>query len=823
MDIINRIKRYIELRLAHRNSQAYIKYLRKKGVKIGENFYISGGTRDKNIDLSRPSLITIGDNVSINKNFTLMTHDFVSGVFLFKFKDFLPSSGKVVIGNNVRFGVNCTVLKGVTIGDNCFIGANSVVSSNIPSNSIASGNPCQVQCSIETYYKYRQEASKYEAFIYAQSIIERFKRLPKPADFWEEFPLFVDKSNIDNYPEIPVRRQLKTSYNEWIKTHKAQFPNFEDFLKTALDYSPSINKNSDKIKSKEIPFALLDEVRTLVNKCTGNHLLSEDDCTNMEKIDGWSSLSNLIIQSEIEKKYDISLDENDLFNMVSIYTIAETIYRKKKKSIFPINLTELYPHSKLLSDICKNVECHPFKTALKIQDISISYRSLYENVCKTANFLSRLNIKYEDRVIISAQKRIEYIYVYLACHILGVVSVILDPESSLERTKYIEKKTSPKFCFGYLSESVTSCLYDEIRLDDIEMLSQSTNAKDIKETDISEILFTTGTTGNPKGVCLSYANVYGSASNINKFIKNTFDDIELIALPLCHSFAMGRLRCNLINGGTIVLVEGYANVQRFINTIETEKITGFGIVPAAWNYLRKVGGNRISTISSQIKYIEIGSASMSLEEKKEILSLFPHSRICMHYGLTEASRSSFIEFHDAQHLSSIGKPVTDEVLIKIFDKNGKEVPVGEIGELCVCGNMVLSRYLDESDNNNAFWDKYLRTGDNGYLGADGYLYLLGREKEMINVGGKKVSPMEVEDIICSIGVGDCICVAMNDPKGILGEVVKCYILKGSTKLSFVQISSAVCSKLEEYKRPVVYDWIDSIPKTASGKKQRFNL
>jgi len=233
MGLFSRIKRYIELRIAHSNWHNYVAYLRRKGVKIGENFYISGGTHDKNIDLSRPSLITIGDNVSINKNFTLMTHDFVSGLFRIKYYDFVPSSGRIVIGNNVRFGVNCTVLKGVTIGDNVFIAAGSIVTKDIPSNCIAGGCPCKPIVDLEIYYQKRKKDSVQEAFDYARSIHERFNRRPIPLDFWEEFPLFVDKSNINEYAQLPIKKQLGVAYEYWIENHKAPYKSFEEFLSAA--------------------------------------------------------------------------------------------------------------------------------------------------------------------------------------------------------------------------------------------------------------------------------------------------------------------------------------------------------------------------------------------------------------------------------------------------------------------------------------------------------------------------------------------------------------------------------------------------------------
>ncbi len=481
----------------------------------------------------------------------------------------------------------------------------------------------------------------------------------------------------------------------------------------------------------------------------------------------------------------------------------------------------MYSHSPLLQSVFHHAEIVPDKTAIVVGNIEVSYSLLALNARKAASLLDGLGLRPSDRIILSAHKDIEFIYLYLGAHILGVTNIIVDAESNKERLNYIEDKTNPLWCFGYESSKHRSMQFAEI---DIEALQPYSGVSDnLSVDDIAEVLFTTGTTGAPKGVCLSYGNIAGSASNINSFIKNEATDIEVLGLPICHSFGLGRIRCNLMMGATIVILGSFANVRLFFKTIERYHATGFGVVPAAWAYIRKISGTRIGKYASQIKYIEIGSAAMPLETKKEMLNLFPNTRICMHYGLTEASRNCFQEFHDIEHLDSIGKPVCENVDVQIFSPEGSVLPDGEKGELCVKGNMVLSRYLEEKDNKNAFYGEYFRTGDCGYRTAEGYIYLLGREKELINVGGKKVSPMEVEDAIIALGVGDCVCVPMKDPDGIMGELVKCYILKDSTTLSFEQIAEQLSTKLEHYKLPVVYEWIDSIPQTESGKKQRVNL
>ena len=695
--IINKI----QSRLSRKSSKLYIKYLRKKGISIGDNCIIMD-PKSITIDITRPSLVEIGNNVLLHRNFTLLTHDFISRRFIEKYSDFIPSSGKVKIGNNVSFGMDCMVMKGVTIGDNCFIGAGSIVTSDIPSNSIASGNPCKTISTIDTLYKIRKEAYKKEAYIYAQSIQERFGRRPIPADFWEEFPLFVDKTNIDKFPDIPVRRQLKSAYPIWLKNHHAEFKSFDDFIEFALSYKENVvksNNEEDNTPTEE----LLNVIRDIISSTIKMPLEASTDNINMSEIGGWDSLSNMTIITLLEDKYSISIPTEEMFKMTSVYKIAQVISKiLGKKNIAKLKfekISSFYPHSRLWSDVCKNVEKSPNKVAIKMNDTSVTYAELYENVCRCASILKEKGLKPQDKIILSAHKNIEYIYIYFASHILGITNVIVDAESNKERLNYIEQKIKPTLCIGYNSDTYTSINFNELDINNHDPLQVSKEASNVTENDIAEILFTTGTTGAPKGVCLSYANIYGSASNINQYIQNTSDDIELLALPICHSFGMGRIRCTLLKGATIVIIGGFGNVQKMFKTIEDENVTGLGFVPAAWAYIKKISGRNIQKYASQIKYIEIGSASMALDTKQELLDIFPNTRICMHYGLTEASRSTFQEFHDIPHLNSIGKPVTPNVDIKIFDKTGIETKPNESGEICVKGNMVLKTYLDKEKGN----------------------------------------------------------------------------------------------------------------------------
>jgi acyl-[acyl carrier protein]--UDP-N-acetylglucosamine O-acyltransferase len=184
------------------------------------------------IDLNRPSLIEFGDNLDINANFTIMTHDFGTYVFRNLYNDFVSSSGRVVIGSNIYFGRDVTILKGVRIGDNCIIGNGSIVTKDIPANSVAVGVPCKRICSIEEYYNKRKGVAVREAIDYGVSIIEHFGRMPRMSDFTEEWTLWLSKDAYAKHPEIHAMVDFRIGHiwDQYWAQHKAVFNSFDEFI-----------------------------------------------------------------------------------------------------------------------------------------------------------------------------------------------------------------------------------------------------------------------------------------------------------------------------------------------------------------------------------------------------------------------------------------------------------------------------------------------------------------------------------------------------------------------------------------------------------------
>lgn len=460
----------------------------------------------------------------------------------------------------------------------------------------------------------------------------------------------------------------------------------------------------------------------------------------------------------------------------------------------------------------------PEKTALIQGTVEVSYHQLWCEIQAYASWF-KVNAEPGDRVVLSASKNVEFVYAYYGAHLAGLICVPIDSETNEIRLNRIINVSNPRYIVGDLRNRGDHIVlpFNECRSDD-NLTHKLPNVNDI-----ADLLFTTGTTGLPKGVALTYGNEMVAANNINAFIGNTCDDVELLALPISHSFGLGRLRCVLAKGATLVLLGSFASMKKFYNEIERCGVTGFGMVPASWSYILKMSGERIGQYSKQLRYIEIGSAFMTLENKQKLMALLPQTHICMHYGLTEASRSSFLSFNDdSSHLMSAGKssPNTE---IAVFDEQGERLGVNVDGEICVKGGHVCSSYwgVSEVEFKKDFYGDFFRTGDWGHIDENGYIYLISRKKEMINVGGKKVSPLEVEEQLNGIdGIEESACVGVHDD--VLGEVVKAFCVC-SKEVVFDQVKKSLFKSLENYKIPAFFESISQLPKTQNGKLQRLLL
>jgi long-chain acyl-CoA synthetase len=243
------------------------------------------------------------------------------------------------------------------------------------------------------------------------------------------------------------------------------------------------------------------------------------------------------------------------------------------------------------------------------------------------------------------------------------------------------------------------------------------------------------------------------------------------------------------------------------------------MVPAGFDILRRTTADLLGRAAAHIRYVEIGSAPMKPETRRWLTEMLPQTRICHHYGLTEASRAAFTEYHGDVHKPNTVGRAAPNVEIAICDETGRRLPAGEMGEVVVRGGMVMQGYWKQPElTEQTFSPEGLKTGDIGYLDEDGYVFLLGRRGDLINVGGRKVAPDEIEELLCQLkGVRDVGCVG--EPHDLLGECVKAYLV-ADREIAHTEVVAFLRSRVEECKIPQAVERIDSIPRTTSGKIQR---
>lgn len=348
----------------------------------------------------------------------------------------------------------------------------------------------------------------------------------------------------------------------------------------------------------------------------------------------------------------------------------------------------------------------------------------------------------------------------------------------------------------------------------------------IRPSDGAVILFTSGTTGKRRGVYLTHENLFQSSANINEFMGIDSTVVEFVSPPLTHSFGFGRIRSLFLAGGTAVVTNKPLSPTVMSREILENECDALSAVPSTMAGFLGGFEHLLVRFGRQMRFAEFGSEAMPLEHKRRLLAALPHARLCMHYGLTEASRSTFIEFHhEVSKLDTAGKP-SPNVELSILDPSGNLGSRGS-GEIVVRGRHVAAAYWnDDSLTRERFLsDGWFRTGDFGFMDGDGYLHLLERDDAMITIDGIKISPLEIEEPIRKLFPSVELCVVgYPDPKGAAGEIpVLCYEKDNPGTIVEDELAALLGSRMDKFKIPRLAVPVDALPKTMNRKLKRQEL
>ncbi len=338
-------------------------------------------------------------------------------------------------------------------------------------------------------------------------------------------------------------------------------------------------------------------------------------------------------------------------------------------------------------------------------------------------------------------------------------------------------------------------------------------------SDIATILYTSGTTGRPKGVVQTHDNLYSNAMNAwNTATTRHMGEMTLLVLPLAHTFGLSVLVAGYLFAGRSVLMCWF-DPEGALALIERHKVKYMAGVPTMFVYmLMHPNAGRYDTSSVQ-RWL-VGAAPMPMEQLRAFEQKFGGT-MYVGYGLSEACPSVAGEREGMPRKpGSTGLPL-EGVLVKIVDDAGKELPRGQIGEVCTQGRNVSPGYYQNAEATaEAFRDGWLFTGDVGYLDEDGYLFIVERKKDLIIRGGLNVYPKDVEEVIHRHpAVVEVAVVGVPDVR--MGEEVCAYlVLKEGTGVSAAEIIAHCQANLAKYKTPRHVEFVPKLPKTGLGKIQK---
>jgi len=344
------------------------------------------------------------------------------------------------------------------------------------------------------------------------------------------------------------------------------------------------------------------------------------------------------------------------------------------------------------------------------------------------------------------------------------------------------------------------------------------------EDDLALVLHTSGTTSRPKIVPLAQSNVTASATNVAKSLALTYSDKCLNIMPLFHIHGLIAAVLSSVGAGAEICCTPGFNALKFFSWMEEAEPTWYTAVPTMHQViLTRAARNQKIIDANKLRLIRSSSASLPPQVMAELEKTFD-CPVIEAYGMTEAAHqmASNPLPDRPRKPGSVGLAAGPE--ISIMDESGKILDSGEIGEIVIRGANVFSEYEANPDANaEAFTDGWFRTGDQGVLDADGYLSLTGRLKEIINRGGEKISPREVDEILMDHpAIGQVVTFAM--PHDVLGEdVAAAVVLREGKSADENEIREFAGTRLADFKVPRKILFLDEIPKGATGKLQRIGL
>ncbi len=490
--------------------------------------------------------------------------------------------------------------------------------------------------------------------------------------------------------------------------------------------------------------------------------------------------------------------------------------------------------------VAKRAQLSNSKIALVSKERILTYSQLNSRINRLANGLTRLGVQKGTRVAVFLTNGTEILEIMFACAKIGAIFVPINFRLSVEEAAYILKDSGAAIFIYHkdyeeLASAVSKetdilrrlCVGDELtEASSYEVfLAKHDDAEPVIEVDGDEvhmIMYTSGTTGRPKGAMLTHANTFWNIIQILIAQPILDTDTTFTVAPMFHSGAMTILTLTLLyKGGTVIITNKFDPVE-VLQTIEQKKITCMFLVPAMWLAVTQVPDFDKYTLQSLRICISAAASCPTT-----VIKLLQRKGVSLiqAFGLSEVAPVAILNIQDsARKIGSVGKPAF-YVDIRIVDNNGCDVLAEKVGELLVRAPNVMKGYWkNQQETQKVLQNGWFATGDCLWRDEEGFLYVAGRKKDVIITGGENVYPVEVEQVLYRHpNIKEAAVVGVPDEKW--GEVIKAVIvLKDPKQPLNIEGVKAFCEgKLARYKMPKVLAFVSALPRNAAGKVLKKSL
>lgn len=417
----------------------------------------------------------------------------------------------------------------------------------------------------------------------------------------------------------------------------------------------------------------------------------------------------------------------------------------------------------------------PDKAAVISGNEALSYSLLWKRIQEKAKLLA---LEEGQPYVFVATQDVDFLVTYCAVHLCGAVCVPLETSTPKERQRQIQDEVNGKWLNG-------KC---------------------------SDILYTTGTTGQAKGVMVSAKAWTANAENLIDRLGFTSDLLFIVCGPLNHLGSLSKIYPSLMTGGTLYIMESLKDLNAFFSVFELpfKKFATF-LVPSSIRMILQFAQKDLANVASKVDFIETGAAAISQHDMEQLCLTLPHTRLYNTYASTETGIVCSYEFSKYGCVPGVvGKPMKHS-----------HVRIDEDGRVICSGKTIMSGYAGSPEATaKVLIEGEIYTSDIGSLDENGMLRLQGRQDDVINVGGYKVNPSEVEDAVSAFDlIEDCICIPAKHI--VLGTAHKLlYVPKQGQEVKPKDIANFLQGRIEDYKIPLLYEIVEKIKRTYNGKLDR---